>query len=270
LLETKALGFMNRFQIRQNPDARIRIARLCRISIALVLALVGFGPILICQSEGQTERIDVPMYSARATTIYVGKSATSPDRKRTVSIGPVDLDSDDEPANVTVHTERGDWSTTIRFGLDTEILWSPDSESFAITGSNGGANGQYETDVVFVYAGYIRVVKLTLLIERAFGHPVDCWMPEFPNVGAIRWLVPSKELLVAAEIVHHGNCDSSGTFRAYVVDLAGPIVVRSINQTRTRKLYSEDLGEELAQADDDCIRNPKSCVLGSYHKKEKK
>jgi len=208
------------------------------------------------------------MYSAKATTIYKGQSATSPNGKRSVSIGAVSFDTDDHPAKVTVHTEQGEWSTTIRFGLDAEILWSPDSGSFAITGSNGGANGQYEADVVFVYAGHIKVVKLTLLIERAFGHPVDCWTPEVPNVGATRWLVPSKKLLVAAEIAHHSNCDSFGTFRAYVVDLSGPLVVRSINQIRTRKLYGEDLGEELAQADDDCIRNPKWCVVGSYHKKE--
>jgi hypothetical protein len=259
---------MNQVKSLWNDFARLGFARALRKSITLILTLLAFAAIAICQSGGQTARMDIPSYSARATTIYVGKSASSPNGKRVVSIGAPNFDTDDHPARVTVHTERGEWNTTIRFGLDTEILWSPDSESFAVTGSCCGAAGQYETDVFDLTGGRLKVVRLTILIERAFGHPVACRMPEPPNVGAIKWLVPSKKLLVAAEIIHHSNCDSFGTFRAYVVDLAGPLVIRSFNQIKARKLYGEDLGEELAQADDTCIRDPKSCWVGSNHKKQ--
>jgi hypothetical protein len=256
---------MSQIKSRWNNHARLGFARVRRLSIAFVFTFLASISIAICQSSGQPVRMDIPLFSANATTVYARKAVTSPNGKTLVSIGAPDFDTDDHPANVTIHTERGESNTTVRFGLDTEILWSPDSEAFTLTGSCCGANGQYETDVFFMTGKRLKIVKLTLLIERAFGHPVGCSWPEPPNVAAIKWLVPSKKLLVAAEIIHHSNCDSYGTFRAYVVDLAGPLVIKSYNQIKAKKLYGDDLGEELLQADDNCIRNPKSCVVGSNH-----
>jgi hypothetical protein len=71
---------------------------------------------------------------------------------------------------------------------------------------------------------------------------------------------------VAAEIMHHSNCDSFGTFKAYVVDLSGPRIVSTYDQLETKRLYRRDLGEELLQAKDNCIRDPKSCWVGANHK----
>jgi hypothetical protein len=178
-----------------------------------------------------------------------------------VSINLLDDASEGFPAKVIVDTEQGQLSATIRFGLNTEVLWSPDSLAFTLTGSCCGANGQYQTDVFYVFKNRLVKLQLTPLVERAFGHPVRCTWTESPNVGAVKWLAGSKELLVAAQIINHSNCDSYGTFKAYVVDLRVPRVVKVLNQLETKRGYREYLGEELLNSPDDCIRHPKSCAL---------
>ena len=164
-----------------------------------------------------------------------------------------------------METENGRFTKKITFGLNAEVLWSPDSKAFSITGSCCGANGNYETDVFFVRKARLDRVRITPLAIRSFGHPVKCGWPEFPNVAAIKWIVASRELLVAAEIMHHSNCDSFGTFRAYLVDLAGPRLSKSYDQLEAKRLYMDDLGMELLQSDDKCIHDPKSCWVTANH-----
>jgi hypothetical protein len=236
-------------------------------AISLLLILV---PAVLCQTPEQPSRDNVPSFSAKAITIYHWrdkiKTATSPDGKKKVAIEILEQDADDFPARVLLETEQGELSTTIRFGLDTEVLWSPDSKAFAITGSCCGANGAYETEVFHILKKRLVKLELTALVEKAFGHPVRCDWDESPNVAAVKWLIPSKEVLIAAEIIHHSNCDSFGTFKAYVVDLNEPRIVSVLNQLETKRRYHDDLGEELLQSDDACIQHPERCLEGSYHK----
>lgn len=233
--------------------------------LAAISSLFVLVPVVLCQIPKQPYREDVPSYSANAITIYDWKdrvkTATSPDGKKKVSIELLGDIDEDFLAKVKVDIEQGQLSATIRFGLDTEVLWSPDSMAFALTGSCCGADGQYATDVFYVLKKRLVKLKLTALVERAFGHPVRCTWTESPNVVALRWLIPSKKLLVAAEIMGHSNCDSFGTFKAYVVDLSVPRVVKVLNQLEAKRLYHDDLGEELLQSPDNCIRDPKSCAL---------
>jgi hypothetical protein len=253
----------------RNLRSSYGLIKLSQRLVAAISSLFVLVSILLCQNPTQVPRYDVPSYSSNAITVYHWddkvKTAASPDGKKKVSIEILDDNAEDFPAKVTVDTEQGQLSATIHFGLDTEVLWSPDSRAFALTGSCCGAGGQYETDVFYVYKKRLVRVELTTLMERAFGHPVRCSWPESPNVAAVKWLIASKELLVAAEIMHHSNCDSFGTFKAYVVDLAGHRVVKVLNQLETKRLYHDDLGEELLQSDDVCIRHPESCHVGSYH-----
>ena len=55
---------------------------------------------------------------------------------------------------------------------NTEVLWSPEANRFAITGSAQGANGTDMTAVADVMPDGIRWTGLTALVEKAFGHPV--------------------------------------------------------------------------------------------------
>lgn len=242
------------------------VLRLLRCYFALgTWAVLSLSPIASCQSTPQSAPADPRSYSTNATYTEEGKVAVSPDGKIKVQIRRQDGFGEFNPASVIVQTQHGKLVEKIQFGLDTEVLWSPDSKAFAVTGSIEGANGRYETAAFFVGDSRLDKVELTPLITRAFGHPVKCGWAELPNVLSLKWLVPSQRLLIAAQIIHHSNCDSFGTFKAYAFDITVPRVVEEHDQLETKRLFGSDLGRELLQANDNCIRKPQSCYVSANH-----
>src|SRR6202030_1256817 len=183
--------------------------------------------------------LDVPSFSARAITIYGGKRVRSPDKKTRVHLEALRAHLGDSPgsfpARLVVEVDGERLTAALGFALDAEITWSPDSRAFSLTGSDQGANGQYRTDVFLIQPRKLVSLHLTDIIEKAFGHPVKCGWPELPNVVAVKWLAPSRQLLVASEIIHHSNCDSFGTFKAYAVDLGQePSIAKVYNQLEVK------------------------------------
>jgi hypothetical protein len=217
--------------------------------------------LLICVSSA-TAKAEEPLFAVHASVS--NQTALSPNGKSRVSFRLLDDNADDFPTEVSVHTGKITLTSRIEFGLNAEVLWNADSSAFAVTGSSEGANGQYHTDVFIVRSNQLVRVRLTHLIEMAFGHPVRYGWPEVPNVAAIKWLGSSR-VLVAAEIIAHSNCDSFGTFKGFVVDVHGPRVLRKYDQLTVKRLYGPDLGVELRNANDSCIRNPESCFVSTNH-----
>jgi hypothetical protein len=190
----------------------------------------------------------------------------SPDGLKTVALRLLDDDADDFPTEVKVSTTKTTLVSTIEFGLNAEILWSEDSRAFSISGSSEGANGRYHTDVFVLRGNRLNHARLTGLIENAFGHPVKCGWPESPNVAAIKWLERgSIQILVAAEIINHSNCDSMGTFKAYRVDVEKRQITRIYDQLKAKNLFGAELGPELKDANDACITKPTSCYVSTNH-----
>src|SRR5713101_4075018 len=230
-------------------------------AFAILASLVFWKPV-----NGQS-RIDQPSFSARAITIYPSKQIISPDKKIRVHVQSLRAHLSDSPgdfpARLIVDADGKRLTATFGFSLDAEIVWSPDSKAFSLTGSVRGANGQYQTDVFLIQPSKLVTIHLTDIIEREFGHPVRCGWPEPPNVAAVKWLAPSSQLLVVAEIMHHSNCDSFGTFKAYAVDLGEPRIIKMYDQLRAKRLFRSDLGDELLHANDTCIRDPRSCRVKS-------
>src|SRR5215467_7274416 len=157
-----------------------RIHSFCLKLGALLALLFQYSP-----ANGR-DRIDQPMFSSKAITIYQGKRIDSPDHKKTVAVESLKERLSDSPgdfpARLTLDTEEGKLTATFGFSLDAELLWSPDSNAFALTGSVRGANGQYKTDVFLIQDKSLVVIHLTELIEGEFGHSVKCDWPESPNV----------------------------------------------------------------------------------------
>jgi hypothetical protein len=205
---------------------------------------------------------DRPFFASHA---QVGNSITSPDKKIKISLRLLDENADDFPTEIQVHTSTETLTAIIHFGLNPEVLWSADSKAFTVTGSSGGANGPYHSDAFIIKPGRLIHVPLTALVRTAFGHPVKCGWPESPNVAAIRWIDNSRTVLVAAEVVNHSNCDSFGTFKTFVVDLDTKQIVKRYGQLQVKRLYGSDLGIELKDANDTCIRDPESCFVLYNH-----
>jgi hypothetical protein len=151
------------------------------------------------------------------------------------------------------------WSRRVSPGVGIEADWAPDSRAFFVTTSGGGRNGFYGLTVYFLNEDAVSEVELTPAIETAFGHPVKCQSEEPPNVAGVKWTANSKALIAVAEIVHHSNCDSDGTFRAYRVSLPDGRIDKSYDQIEAKRLFASDLGWEIKNSPDRCIRRPTSC-----------
>lgn len=188
----------------------------------------------------------------------------------------LELVSPDGKSRVSAHTDPdkgvvlqvsgriGATEVDVGAGVGSEILWSPNSEAFAITTSDDGATGHYRTIVVSSRLKELKTKDLSPLIEKLFGHPVKCGWAEYPNVGAIHW-IGSTKLVVVAEIVAHSNCDSFGTFRGYEIDLPTMHVERTFDQNTAKRTFWRSLGMELRNAPDECERSPRRCWVATNH-----
>jgi hypothetical protein len=190
----------------------------------------------------------------------------SPDGRSGVKARRVLSDDPDQRHMVLeVAGALGSRDVPIGGGLGTQLLWAPNSQAFAVTSRNEGAAAAYRTVVVGRANGSLETRDVNALIYRAFGHPVRCSWPEVPNVVAIAWLDGSRRLLVAAQIIHHTNCDGSGTFTAYEIDPWARRIIHTYDQLQAKHLFGTQLGPELLAADDDCLRQPPRCYVPANH-----
>jgi hypothetical protein len=151
------------------------------------------------------------------------------------------------------------WSQMVSPGVGIEAGWAPDSTAFFVTTSGGGRDGFYKLAVHSLNQGTVSTLDLTPAIQEAFGHPVKCQSEEPPNVAAVKWMHNSRELIAVAELVAHSNCDSDGTFRAYRISLPEGRVIGSYDQIEAKRTFGSDLGWEIRNAPDRCVRLPKAC-----------
>lgn len=170
----------------------------------------------------------------------------------------------DEHVSLVVSGAIGTKTINIGPGIGSELLWAEDSHGFFVTTSDEGANGAYRLLVIGRFGGVLQMKELTNVVAVAFGHPVRCGSPESPNVAGVAWL-PSGDLLAVAEIIDHSNCDSFGTFRMYKVDPRVMRIIRTFNQLQAKAQFRRLLGQELINAPNECIRNPKSCFVNTNH-----
>src|SRR5579862_1723275 len=230
------------------------------LSFCLALALIDFPPRVArpvapdSQPSGAYSKAAASVWdrlfdSARSVAI------ASPDRLSTVrarTVARVDP-NDDQHVVLDLSGETGSLHVDIGPGVGSEILWAPDSKALFVTTSDGGRNGLYRVLVIGEFQGRLEARDLTGIVYKAFGHPVKCDVPEPPNVGGIAWVGQAHHVLIAAEIVNHSICDSSGTFKGYDVDPASMQIVQRYGQLEVKRRFGAQLGFELADANDECV-----------------
>lgn len=235
-------------------------------ALVLFFIILAIGAVSAAQKSGMYARSATPIWdqlwskAGKAQTV----SIPSPDR----SILLVARASDDGTGvQLALRTHGKDlWNQMVSPGVGMEAAWSPDSTAFFVTTSGGGRNGFYELAVYSLNTNGVSVLDLTPSIQKAFGHPVKCQSPESPNVAAAKWMPNSHELIVVAEVVAHSNCDSEGTFSAYRISLPDGTVRGSYDQIAVKRAFGGDLGWEIKNAPDRCIRQPTSCWQPFNHK----
>jgi hypothetical protein len=218
--------------------------------------------------EGMFSRSAIPIWDRifDKTLLPQPVRVPSPNRAQTLVAKYFETKSHSGVELVLLRRKQAVWRCRFEPAVGIEVRWAPDSQAFFVTTSNAGRNGWYGTSVFFVTGETVSSLDVSPTILNAFGHPVLCGWAEDPNVVGIRWSGDSKRLVVAAEIVHHSVCDSFGTFHAYEISLPDGRILKSWNQIAAKRLFRKDLGWELRDAPDSCIKNPRSCWVVDNHR----
>ncbi|MGR6329189.1 hypothetical protein ACU5AX_08995 [Sphingomonas sp. XXL09] len=194
----------------------------------------------------------------------VGVRLVSPDGRSRVLARYDERQGEDGEVTLRIRGAIGAGEVSLGAGVGSELLWSPTSRAFAVTTSDGGANGPFRVLIVAGDRRRLRTVDLAPLVHAAFGQPTLCGWPERPNVAVIRWRSETR-LIIVAEIVAHSDCDSFGTFVAYDVDWRARRILRTFDQITAKRLFGRALGVELRSAPDGCIRRPRRCWVSTNH-----
>ena len=184
----------------------------------------------------------------------------SPDGRSVIHAREIASSSDDSwPFKIWVTAGGRNYPLAFGTYVGTEVGWSPDSTAFFVTYSDGGAVGQFHALIYEIDSnGVHRSEPVPNGSKLSKPH---CSPPQEPNVGAIKWGVGSQSLFIAVEVPPHSSCASMGTFRVFEITRREAKVLGEYDQLEAKKLLAESLGAELRNADDDCIKKPKTCVL---------
>jgi hypothetical protein len=224
----------------------------------LVGSIVDLRACLLVVCAAQTPGVVSPcvgktMYARHA--VQGDATVKSPDGTKSVTTRRVDGDpSDPDGWHTSIVVRAGGKRFRARLeGFGSEVLWSPDSQSFVINETTGGGGIGQQAYIFYVEANQLRRVDVSTPVEKAFGAPVKCQVPVPPNTAVLKWL-DEQRVLVVAEVVHVSICKCLGTFMSYEVSLPDLQVLRSYTQAETKRLFAGSLGCEFKDADDACAK----------------
>ena len=203
---------------------------------------------------------DSALFSKTATSTWARGGAftiASPDKEKGIVVKSIEHPQGDATAVVTVRAYGHEYETPIGAWVNAEAAWAPDSKAFFVTYSDGGNVGTYHLKVFYVEPGGLRVAE-PFPNGRSLFKP-RCFDPEEPNVAAIKWGADSSRIVIAVEVPTHSSCASMGTFRAFEISLKDRKILQRYDQLQAKQLFADSIGEELRNADDDCIRQPELC-----------
>jgi hypothetical protein len=230
--------------------------------VRAAICITEFILLIASQALAQQTNASGGVYSRFAVSIWGGPSGSvipSPNGKSVIIIQRPRFAGRDGLLAVVVKAYNREFKTQIGSWVNAEAAWSPDSRAFFVTYSDGGSVGTYHVKVVYVTNAGLRIIE-PITNERTLLVP-SCFGLESPNVGAIKWMRPdSSRLLIAVEVPPHSSCPSMGTFGAFEIALPEGSIVSRYGQIAAKKVFANDLGEGLRDADDACILKPVSCV----------
>lgn len=190
----------------------VRLAVSLRVLTAGALALAPIAAIagVVKPAEGDVQRPG--LWSRDSSDLFAappGRPARfpSPDGNLVVVM---------EQGSLLVQSD-GKTVATATQSAPAEILWSPDSSSFAVTWNDGGEEGTWHVTVHRLGDRGLESVDASQAVVAAFLPLQRCKEPEFPDAGAVAWLDGGKSLLVVARASTARNCPSEGLLQGYEV-----------------------------------------------------
>jgi hypothetical protein len=229
-------------------------------------------PLVAMHPQRQKSAATDPLYSSVHSVIipehqrYTRKIA-SPDGQKYVTSQLVDGGEDVDIQRLSVNTAGGTFRLKTE-GRGAEILWSPDSRWLAVTYTYCCSGFSPYLHVYEVSDSGIRDLGVKDALTDGFGKGIHCEQGssagEWALTAAVKWL-DSSRLLAAVQVPNVSVCDSMGVFELREISVPNLAIARTYGQLEAKKLFGHDLGGNLRDARDACIRDPKSCWVASHH-----
>ena len=172
----------------------------------------------------------------------------SPDQKNSII-------SERDSVTIRIGSEMHKWDLGEK--ADAELAWSPDSQRFFLTWSDGGLVGMWHVQVYDVSTGHLKAItgvekgprddfdRLVRQLPRPAStvkYPESVFWESarycYSNVVGAQWLNGSSELLISAVVDPEGDCKHAGEFRMYRVAIPSGVVLQRYDQTEARRLFS--------------------------------
>jgi hypothetical protein len=225
------------------------------VTATLFILLLPASPVLADCGEGAYSR------AAHVPNASGSDEFPSPDGEKTIVLRW----NNDQP-KVFVRVKGKEYSVPFSPWPCPEFQWSPDSQAFFVTFSDGGAVGTYKTLVVSPFAQSVQITDPTAAVEKEFlAHYPKCFDPETPNLAAVSWQGDSTRLLLAAQVLPHSNCEMMGTFSLYEIEAPSGKIQKKFGQLAAKRAFGGLLGAELRNADDECFTKVGACEIPQLH-----
>jgi hypothetical protein len=240
-----------------------------RFPVAVLLLL----PLITLSAHAQkTPAADDPLYSS----VHSGMIPEhEPFKKRIVAPDGVKfvtaelLDDPEEGDIQRIRVTVGGHSFTLKTkGRGAEILWSPDSRYLAVTYTYCCSGFSPYLHLYEVADSGVRDLEVGSTLKKGFGSKIRCdggtSAQQWALTAAVKWL-DSSHLLAAVQVPLVSVCDSMGVFELREISVPNLSITKTYSQLQAKELFGNDLGANLRNAKDNCVRNPKSCWIAAQH-----
>jgi hypothetical protein len=127
-----------------------------------------------------------------------------------------------------------------------EVVWAPNSLSFAVNASDGGAVGTWDTTIFELHAdGAISAFFVSSLVRRAASQFARCDSPEVLNVALVGWEGNGAIAHVVAEVPPHSSCKNMGSLQGYRIDVKSKKILGRLSDFGLRKRWRGELGSRF-------------------------
>lgn len=147
----------------------------------------------------------------------------------------------DNSVNVTVGGKNFDLTEIIATPPLIEILPEPNGRNFAISFSDGGILGTWDSYVYNGSGGKFSIVNLRPLLTEYLDRAKLCNNIEIANIATIGF-VKSDEVLVVAESPPHSSCEDMGRIVGFLVNTTETRVSDPIQEEDMKTKWNGILG----------------------------
>ncbi len=236
------------------------------LSVLFLLALIA-----ATAQQKPSAATDTLYSSAHSVIIPEGeqyaKKIVAPDGLKFVTAKLVDDPEDGELQQIEV-TVGGHTFPQPTKGRGAEILWSPDSRWLAVTYTYCCSGFSPYLDVYEVSESGVRDLHVHDALTSGFGNGIRCDngtpASQWALTAAVKWL-DSSHLIAAVQVPNVSVCDSMGVFELREISVPDLSILRTYDQLQAKRLFRNDLGGNLLDANDACVRDPKSCWVAYHH-----